>query len=237
MKDRAQELYDFLGNFVHKEHISLAFMTISGWSFGSVFVFSLFAHAPSFALMDEGRPLTKYIERVMAYGKFCRSPLLAPLLCTSVISTLLLFQIRSSTELLQPCDARSCKEGEAVSRVGLGLLHPRQLALGTRVPRSSQRSASERPSYVSRRSGGLTLQRTCHAWRLRPHARSHGYRPRPAGNDSQGRAVHTSVPLSLVLSLSRRSSQVRGTMSSSVIFGAINLFGRGRGERCSACRG
>ncbi|EKM52319.1 uncharacterized protein PHACADRAFT_260636 [Phanerochaete carnosa HHB-10118-sp] len=67
MKDRARELYDFLNTFIYEERIPLASMIVSGWSFGSVFIFALLAHAPSFPLRDEARPLTKYIKRVVAY--------------------------------------------------------------------------------------------------------------------------------------------------------------------------
>ncbi|KAI9436609.1 alpha/beta-hydrolase [Lactarius indigo] len=54
MRARAGELYDFLTHII-----------LTGWSLGTSFVLSFFAHAPSFD--SESRGISQYIRRVIAY--------------------------------------------------------------------------------------------------------------------------------------------------------------------------
>lgn len=79
MKDRAQDLHDFLETLVVQEHIPLGSMVVAGWSFGSTFILALLAHGASFSVKNPSLPLTKYIKRVVTYGMFLFSPLFIPI--------------------------------------------------------------------------------------------------------------------------------------------------------------
>ena len=68
MKDRARELYDFLGDLVHYEGLALKSIVFAAHSFGSAFVLAVLAHAAEFDSQDYGTPLVRYIKRVITYG-------------------------------------------------------------------------------------------------------------------------------------------------------------------------
>lgn len=68
MKDRAQDLHDFLEALVLEEHIPLGSMVVAGWSFGSTFILALLAYGASLSAKNSSLPLTRYIKRFVTYG-------------------------------------------------------------------------------------------------------------------------------------------------------------------------
>ena len=68
MKQRAQEFYDFLVNFAEAEDIPVeGGFVLVGWSFGTIWITALLAHAASLAVNDV--ELSRYIRRVFIYGR------------------------------------------------------------------------------------------------------------------------------------------------------------------------
>ena len=71
MKDRAEELYDYLVHLVQSEHIPPAQgknggIVLVGWSLGTTHISSLLANVGDFAVGDVR--LSDYIQRVVFYG-------------------------------------------------------------------------------------------------------------------------------------------------------------------------
>ncbi|KAM5540104.1 hypothetical protein V8D89_006244 [Ganoderma adspersum] len=74
MQERAREVYDLLARFVQANKIPLAQheekkggIVLGGWSFGTAWMSSLLAHAPSFSAPGGGVELNKYVRRVVFY--------------------------------------------------------------------------------------------------------------------------------------------------------------------------
>ena len=77
MQERAREVYDLLARFIQDNNIPLAQheakkggIVLGGWSFGTAWMSSFLAYAPSFPSARDGSvDLSKYVRRVVFYGK------------------------------------------------------------------------------------------------------------------------------------------------------------------------
>ena len=82
MQERAREVYDLLARFIQDNNIPLAQheakkggIVLGGWSFGTAWMSSFLAHAPSFPSARDGSvDLSKYVRRVVFYGKSIHFP-------------------------------------------------------------------------------------------------------------------------------------------------------------------
>jgi hypothetical protein len=73
MRDRAREVFDFLGAFIQQEQVPPAREHSGGvifctWSFGTHWMMGLLANVASFPMGDTD--LTKYVRRTVLYGEF-----------------------------------------------------------------------------------------------------------------------------------------------------------------------